>query len=403
MLGIFRGGLDSAGVAAPGPDRWLSASAPGVFLGWLVIAIFRYAHHITYNFPAAYEAFALTAYYLFDALRWAVFTLFVLWFVRRCPAASTTRLKLWTVIAPLLIASAVVMLFIDGIIFSMPVATPLGVAWPKALFDLTQKRFHRMLLDVTTVCIVAYGLSMQRALAEEALRSARLEAAVTKARLTALTQQLHPHLLFNTLNSISALIHRQPDMAERMVARLGDLLRAALRIGSRSTITLREDLAFAEAYLRIHQHHFLHGLRVATDVDASLLDAAVPPLVIQPLVENSLKHGLDATAEAPVISIKARIAEGDLLVVVGDPGRSPNALTEREGFGVGLGQIRERLEGLYGPAASIELSTSSRHGSTVSVRLPLQYIVEAATVTTAPLQDGPPEDEQFFKCPTPPA
>ncbi|HYC87781.1 MAG TPA: histidine kinase [Thermoanaerobaculia bacterium] len=352
----------------------MRSSAPAVFLGWLVVGIFRYAHHVTYNFPLPVSPLPVVVYYSFDALRWTAFTLFVLWFVHRYPAEAMKRATLWTVIAPLLLLSATVMLLTDLSVFSSPTAAPLGVPRDNIWSTLLQKRFHRMLLDVTTVVIIAYGINIQKTLAAEELRAARLEAAVTETRLTALRQQLHPHLLFNTLNSIVALIRRQPERAERMMVQLSDLLRAILRVGNRSTIPLREDVAFAEAFLRIQQYRFPNGLHAEIEVPEALLDAAVPPLLLQPLVENSVKHGIDGTGGPAVISIVAASRGADLVLQVSDPGPVRVEGAQHEGFGVGLGQIRERLRRMYGTAASIDLSSSPGHGTTVTLRLPLALL-----------------------------
>jgi sensor histidine kinase YesM len=361
------------------PSRsFLRSSLPAVGLAWLVVGIFRFAHHVTYNFPVALNHGAVAVYYIVDALRWIAFTMFMLWFVQRHPAESMRRTALWTVIAPLLLLSASVMLLTDLFVFSFPgAATPLGVRLPRALYDVIQKRFHRVLLDVTTVVIVAYGIGIQRTLAAEELRNARLESAFTQTRLTALQQQLHPHLLFNTLNSITALIRRQPDTAERLLLRLSDLLRAILRVGHRTTIPLREDVAFAEAFLRIQEYRFPNGLRADTDIPDDLLDAAVPPMLLQPLVENSVKHGLQGATGQGIISIKAASVGPDLILEVRDPGPD-SAAASQEGFGVGLGQIRERLRTMYGTAASLDLDSPAGEGTTVTVRLPLRFAQERA-------------------------
>ena len=363
-----------------GPRRqrsFVRSSAPAVILGWFVVGIFRYAHHVTYNFPLHVAPLPVALYYAFDALRWIAFTLLVLWFVQRYPADSMKRWTLWTVIAPLLLVSASVMVATDLLVFSSAAAGPLGVSWPNALLDVVQKRFHRLLLDVTAVVILAYGIGMHRSLAAEELRNARLEAAVTATRLDALRRELHPHLLFNTLNAVTALIRRRPDDAERMLVHLSELLRGVLRAGRRTTIPLREDVAFVQAFLRIHEHSFPHGLRIETDIPPLLLDAAVPPLLLQPLVENSVKHGLPGITGEAVIAIAATSDGSDLVLRVSDPGNGAPGADAAEGFGVGLRQIHERLREMYRTNASVELSSIPGGGTTVTVCLPLRFVEES--------------------------
>ena len=345
---------------------------PAVLLAWLVVAIFRFAHHWTYNFPIQTPLLPLAMYYVFDAVRWSLFTFGVFLFVRRYPAASLSRLELWTKVAPLLVAGVVVNLAFDIGVFAVIAPAPFEEAWPGIITDFLQKRFHRMLLDATTVVLIAYGISIQQALAGEEVRRAELEAAVTESRMTVLRQQLQPHLLFNTLNSISALIRSNPAAAETMLARVSNLFRGILRVGSRNAIPLREDLAFAETFLSIQEYRFPEGLRTEIDVGAAVREAAVPALLLQPLVENSIKHSLMATSGRAVVGISAAVSGDELVLHVRDPGPRPDGEAVPEGFGVGLAQTKERLAKMYGAAASIRLSCAAE-GTTVTVRLPLQF------------------------------
>jgi LytS/YehU family sensor histidine kinase len=354
-------------------DRFQWNHAPAVLLAWLVVGIFRFAHHWTYNFPIQTPLAPLALYYVFDAVRWSLFTFGVLLFVRRYPAASLSRLELWTKVAPLLVGGVAINLMLDIAVFAVIAPSPFADAWPGIITDFLQKRFHRMLLDATMVVLIAYGISIQQTLAGEEVRRAELEAAVTESRMTVLRQQLHPHLLFNTMNSISALIRSNPIAAETMLARVSHLFRGILRVGSRNAIPLREDLAFAETFLSIQEYRFPEGLRTEIAVGAGVLDAAVPALLLQPLVENSIKHSLMATSGSAFVGISAAASGHELVLQVRDPGPRPDGAAVPEGFGVGLVQTRERLAKMYGAAASIRLTTAAG-GTTVTVRLPLQFL-----------------------------
>lgn len=354
-------------------ERFQRSSAPAVLLAWLVVAIFRFAHHWTYNFPIQTPLPPLALYYVFDALRWSAFTFGILMFVKRYPAAKLSRLELWTKVAPLLVAGVAINLTFDLAVFAVIAPTPFADAWPGIITDFLQKRFHRMLLDSTSVVLIVYGMSIHQSLAGEQVRRAELEAAVTESRMTVLRQQLQPHLLFNTLNSVSALIRSNPMAAETMLARVSQLFRGILRVGSRNAIPLRDDLAFAETFLAIQEYRFPDGLRTEIRVGADVLDAAVPALLLQPLVENSVKHSLMATPDHAFVAITALAYGEELVLQVRDPGPPADRIAAApEGFGIGLTQIRERLAKMYGPAASIRLA-SAAGGTTVTVRLPLQF------------------------------
>src|SRR5436305_1648644 len=139
---------------------------------------------------------------------------------------------------------------------------------------------------------IGHALNSFRQLGDRERRAALLEARLADAQLQMLRLQLHPHFLFNTLNAISALIHKDVEVADRMVAQLGDLLRLLLGRFGAAEVTLEEELEFLNRYLEIEQEHYGARLRVREQVEAGLLRTWVPPLILQPLVENALKHGI---------------------------------------------------------------------------------------------------------------
>ena len=209
----------------------------------------------------------------------------------------------------------------------------------------------------------------ERAKAREQ-REAELESRLTQARLQALRMQLNPHFLFNTLNSIASLIHEQPQ-AEEMIEALSDLLRLTLSDSERQEVTVREELHFLDRYLLIEQTRFGDRLNIEKQIDVASLEAVVPMLILQPLVENAVKHGIEARIAPGLIRITVEHLGGMLRLVVSDNGRGlgpGGEATLKEG--VGLSNTRARLHELYGSNGSLVLAPGKTGGLSAEIRLP---------------------------------
>ena len=210
------------------------------------------------------------------------------------------------------------------------------------------------------------------------VRAARLETRLLSSQLQALQQQLHPHFLFNTLHAISTLVHRDPDKADLMIERLSDLLRITLRKDGVQEVELAEELEYVRAYLDIEQVHFGSRLRIEYRIDAAALDALVPTLILQPIVENAIRHGLEPLVRPGTLTIEAE-ADGDVLVLrVRDDGVG-FAKTFKRRDGVGLANTRSRLDRLYGEAAALTMHEQPSGGVRVDVTIPLRKPAAAAT------------------------
>ena len=203
---------------------------------------------------------------------------------------------------------------------------------------------------------------------EEQLRAERLSAQLKEAKLQALKMQLHPHFLFNTLQTISALIPRDPRRAEELIEKLGALLRTALELGDRPLIALDEELAFVERYLDIQQARLGERLRVRWEVDPDTRDKKVPAFVLQPLVENAIKHGIAPRPEPGAVAVGASLKENKLLLWVRDDGPGLNGKPQE---GHGLRTLKERLRTLYGPEAKLELLNGTKGGLLARIEIPL--------------------------------
>jgi len=221
----------------------------------------------------------------------------------------------------------------------------------------------------------AHWLLLDRANRESAQRAAALEGELARAQLQSLRMQLHPHFLFNALNTIAVLVReKETDVAVQLIARLGDVLRRVLQTGDVHEVPLSEELTFTRQYLEIEQVRFADRLRVRWEVEADVVRMLVPHLVLQPLVENALRHGIAHREDGGQIEIGARRDGGRMLLWVRDngPGYAP-AIGERSG--IGLANVRGRLVGLYGDAATLTVEARTADdgaGCRATLSLPLR-------------------------------
>ncbi|HEY3927046.1 MAG TPA: histidine kinase [Candidatus Koribacter sp.] len=204
-------------------------------------------------------------------------------------------------------------------------------------------------------------------------RAADLEAQLTRAELEALRNQLHPHFLFNTLNSIASLMHEDVLGADDMIADLSYMLRAYLKDTNEQEIPLRQELDLLETYLRIQKRRFEDQLSYQLDVPETLYNAAVPTLLLQPFVENAILHGIAPKPEPGKLIVAARQLGAHLVLTITDDG--VGFTPEDESVGIGVSNSRSRLKQLYGDDQSVELVSTPGQGTTVTVKLPFQFLL----------------------------
>lgn len=205
------------------------------------------------------------------------------------------------------------------------------------------------------------------------LRSSRLETELAQAQLQALKMQIHPHFLFNTLNTISSYVYKDQDLAVSMISRLSELLRLTLETGEETEISLGDELAITAKYLAIEQIRFAERLKVTQEIDPQARDQRVPALILQPLVENAIRHGISPQIEGGTISIHARIEKATLVIEVLDIGKGLRSPCRENGTGIGLKNIRSRLRQRYGERASLVLSPAGTGGCRAALTLPLDF------------------------------
>lgn len=210
------------------------------------------------------------------------------------------------------------------------------------------------------------------------LRLERMERSFSEARLNALRMQLDPHFLFNALNTISAQVERDPRLARSMIEHLGDLLRLSLEARDKQEIPLIEELAFLEHYLAIQKIRFGDSLRVETEIAPEVKYALVPSLIIQPLVENAIRHGISHRASGGTVRVEAQVCDQTLEIRITDDGAGlPPGWTLEASSGLGLSVTRERIAGLH-PNGSSLLTVARRAtgGTEVEIVLPLRLAGE---------------------------
>jgi len=204
-------------------------------------------------------------------------------------------------------------------------------------------------------------------------QAVQLQAQLAEARLQTLRMQVNPHFLFNTLHAVSSLVERDPRGVRRMIARLSELLRYTMERAGEQEVSLHEELLFLEGYLEIQQIRFQDRLEVEEDIAPDVLDALVPSLILQPLVENAIKHGVSRIEEMGRIEIKAWREDETLCLSVRDNGPGlveTSGDGERTSEGVGLRNTRERLQSLYGTAQQLVLKSAPSGGAHAQIRLP---------------------------------
>jgi len=231
-------------------------------------------------------------------------------------------------------------------------------------------RLSSRLMTYAAFVVVAETMRLHAQARERELRASRLEARLVEARLEALKAQLHPHFLFNTLHAISTLMHRDVEAADRVMARLGDLLRMTLEDGGAGEVALARELAFLDGYLEIQRARLGGRLRVAVEAPADTLEARVPNLVLQPLVENAIRHGIAPRTGGGRLEVRARRENGRLWLEVRDdgPGLPAGGLSE----GIGIANTRARLAHLYGDDHRLELANQQGGGLRVTLEIPFR-------------------------------
>ena len=309
------------------------------------------------------------------AYAWALFTPIILWLRRRFRFDRRERLKSAAVHIPISLTIA----FIGSIVFIL-VSQAIGNApadAPPLLLRSLRLFVAYLHLDPWLYWIIlalGYVGEHYQVSRERELKASQLETQLAEARLNALEMQLQPHFLFNALHTIAVLIRTQKNaQAVRVVTGLGELLRRVLDTAGTQVVPLKHELEFIERYLEIEQIRFGDRLKIDMQIEPETLDARVPHLILQPLVENAIRHGIAPRVSAEHLEIKASRVGEQLRLSVSDDGpglRDNNGRSSSNGLG--LSATRERLEQMYGAEQSFEVRNGDGGGVTAELRIPFQ-------------------------------
>jgi sensor histidine kinase YesM len=243
--------------------------------------------------------------------------------------------------------------------------------------------FSKDFMAYTVIVLLYYSFERYRLAQAQQLAAAELQTRLAQAQLENLRLQVQPHFLFNTLNTISSVMYEDVHAADAMITQLSDLLRLTLHASRSHEIPLAEELEIARLYMDLMQKRFENKLRVSYAVDPSLNDSLVPQLILQPLLENSLRHGMKSGSSAMEISVAAQRENGSLILRVADNGSGLRETDPSRVFGRGLGlsNIRDRLVQLYGERQQFSIANQPSGGAEVTLRVPLHFSTQSGPVS----------------------
>jgi LytS/YehU family sensor histidine kinase len=246
---------------------------------------------------------------------------------------------------------------------------------PAPFTHLWSYKFYGQILSClilySVILLVGYLLDSRERLAFQQTEAARLNEQLSKAQLNALRRQIEPHFLFNSLNAIAGLVREERnDAAVSMIAGLSHYLRRVMEDSDRQQVPLDEELEFTRLYLDIQKVRFAERLQFRVDVAPELLTAAVPSLILQPMVENAVKHGIAERVQGGVIEISASTLNGQLTLRVCNDGPSLPLEWEKSASGIGIANVRTRLRGLYGDAFQMNMRNREAGGVEASISVP---------------------------------
>lgn len=309
-------------------------------------------------------------------LPWALATPVVLRLARRYPLLPLRRLLSWFVhLAACVTIGAIYAAWVS--LLERLMNPWLAPQWPQPFVGAFRYKFDNGLLSFVilyaTILAVGYVLDSRERLVRQETETARLSEQLSKAQLSALRQQIEPHFLFNALNAISGLVReKRNEDAVSMIAGLSRFLRRTLEGSNRQEVPLAEEMEFLEEYLDIQKVRFGDRLRLSVEVDRELLPAQVPSLILQPMVENAIKHGISKRAQGGAVRISALRSNGMLTLSVYNDGPALPDAWEKTPGAIGISNLRTRLQGLYGNRFSLSMRDQQPDGVQVTVSVPFR-------------------------------
>ena len=351
-----------------------------VFAAWTFLAAFSSAQTVVYLSQRGQPIeWSMMTWRFADWYTCALFTPIFFWMGRRYPIDR----KSWKTMLPLTLVVTSVCVVIKYAVLSS-IESAFGLTQAGSFTSQLSRNFANESMAFWAVIGIVHAFEFNRRYREREVATADLRTRLSEAQLEALRSQIQPHFLFNTLHSISTLMHRDVDAADKMLTRLSDLLRLTMQHRGQNEISLGDELALVDQYIEIMRVRFGDRLTVSREVRADALDALVPQFILQPLVENAFDHGIARTSGPGTIEIAALTIDGNLEISITDNGIHSSAAGARARTqGMGLANTRRRLEQLYGPAQSMSLEKLEVRGTRVVVRLPRHTSREISPAATS--------------------
>lgn len=356
---------------------------PLYFFLWTILGLFYFSQGLTQRLvshdPIPWWRYLVA--WLLGVYVWALLTPVILWLGRRFSLERHNWVQRTALQLLLSAAFSALELALEDALYSslnlFPSATQnFGETLARSLI----RGFHGGIVNYWIVLGLQWGVLYYHGYRERSqellkfeLRASELQSQLMNAQLNALKMQLQPHFLFNTLNAITVLVRQQKSKdAEQMLGHLSDLLRGVLEDVDAQEVSLRRELEYLQLYLAIEQVRFPDRLRVELLIDAATREAAVPQLILQPIVENAIRHGIGRSSSAGRIEIRAAKVDGVVELCVQDDGPGLSAGYSREDQGIGLANTRARLQQLYGEEARLEIENCKDGGAAVTIKLPFR-------------------------------
>lgn len=304
---------------------------------------------------------------------WALATPLVLWLSRRycIQRHNWFRRGAFHVVASIAVASALLAVHNISVLIILGRTTYIT---PFEVFSTVYFNLDRWILFYWVILLISHAFSYYNSYRKGELKASELRTQLVQSQLEALKMQVHPHFLFNTLHSISALLSKDTEAARKMITRLGDFLRLTLENSGSMEVTLQQEIEFLNGYLEIERIRFQDRLTTDIHVDPEVLDVRVPNLILQPIVENAMRHAIGNSTSGRV-EVTAAARNGAVRIEVKDNGPGIDAdklLESRRGKGLGLANTQARLAGLYGTAARFEMRNNPTGGLIIALEIPRQ-------------------------------
>jgi two-component sensor histidine kinase len=368
------------------PGKWrvgatvlLIATLLGLFFAAQIYYSAASFHHSVSWGQALYWAFG-------DWYEWALLSPVILWLCRRFQFDRRS----WPKSLPVHLVGGLLLACAHAVLCALAAVLQGWVTGARTLFGgelhkLLANRTHFNLAVYTVIVCAWHAWDYHRKYREREEQATELTARLAQAQLQALRMQIHPHFLFNTLNSISSLMLKDVNSANRMIVRLSELLRLTLEISNDQEVPLQQELELLRRYVEIEQIRFGDLLKVKMDVDPATLHANVPNLILQPLVENAIHHAIEPRAAGGQIELRCARNNGSLILQVSDNGQGNSSLKTHSAEAsnharehIGLNNTRQRLQKLYGSHQSFELVENSTGGMTANIIIPFRSANVAA-------------------------